>query len=1211
MLRTLTTFLQKKLFVSLTIFIAMVALFYPQNAFAEYENYTGLFTPTSGVRVGSTVVDKTLDQGKGKVIGFNLRLNLKFQPFGGNVSLNEEDAKKKWDYVYDIQNGNNKVFLVRFCPQNSAGVVNDKDCWFHEVTYQEYAVVDETSGDIIGIASGETEAKKMFDGKMKWVAQSKTILDRAISNAIQSADVVTGFAAIRAALGWAVGKTDTAYPYPALAQKKWLPKAEEIRYITDFVDIKYNTLAAKEQGWYWFDPKGEINNTTLTFAYGNTYRIDIWYRGGAVENEKDSEGRPLNLGSTAILNERMRNFKSILETQQSSTNVPIIYFQIGDSITYTIPNNLQAAEQESVADNAQGQGSIAISGRGSSTPECSVSGGYFGGGTLMGCAAQLIYYLIYRPAAWFANIVGMLFDFFIGFSINDEAYRLEFIQNGWQVVRDFANIFFIIIMIYTGFAVALGFGKYSVKAVVGALIINALIINFSLFITRLGVDMSNILARVFYNQMTVDTTETGIGGYKPISVALISTFNPQKLMSADILTQEAPKAPSGPEEENKQDQTFDASGRAIVRESLNETNSAEYAAFFAIVSLASAVILFFVAKMFFSVAFIFVGRVVGLYIAMIFSPLAFLTRGNIPLIGNIGKINWKDWLDNYVKDISLPPIFMFFLYIIGFLMSSSLVTSLKLNAGASFFEKFVSVAIPMFIVYILIGKAKGVAEKYASETAKFVTEKIEGAGKFVGGLAVGGAVGLGAGALAMGGRGVGALASKLQKNSALGNTITQNLDKKGFGGTMARLANKGLTGAQKSSFDLRDNKIFGSGLSRFNKEMGIKTTGNNAVLGAIGFNQGDTKGGYQGKKEKENKKRQEKINKVETNFEDTDEGKKQAKAHYEEMQKKEFSKEEDGAKKAKFESENGEIAKRLNDKDNSIFKNEAEEELKAKKASGAITSYSIKDIEDLSKANKGEWEARNKSKIDEYNALKDSYEKFKKNQEKQYGKIKDNKTLTQALRLRYAENLMNETTIGDWAKMATGTVVGSAGVLMAPLTGGASLAATGLGAAIITDLEKTKRERNNANKKYLEDTQKKFKPDTQQEKELAYVKTALNSALKEMAQEDPKYKKFEKDGEYNHEDIKDYAELEDMITERQAYIEIKIKEAQGKITAATTNAKKVEHTLGKKKLEKEQKTLENALKRKADLEEKLKTAEEKKENKKTEDSKPKDGAKTK
>jgi hypothetical protein len=267
-----------------------------------------------------------------------------------------------------------------------------------------------------------------------------------------------------------------------------------------------------------------------------------------------------------------------------------------------------------------------------------------------------------------------------------------------------------------------------------------------------------------------------------------------------------------------------------------------------------------------------------------------------------------------------------------------------------------------------------------------------------------------------------------------------------------------------------------------------------------------------------------------------------------------------------------------------------------------LTNLSNAQIEDIVKQKK-------KIADEELNKII-KFEDFKKQQEKEYGKVKDNKSLTQALRLRYAENLMNESTMGDWAKLGAGTLLGAVGTMAAPITGGASLAATGLGAAILTDLEKTKRERNNATKKYIDDTQKKFKPDTQQEKELAYVKTALNSALKEMAHEDPeKYSKFEKDGEYNHEDIKDYAELEDMITERQAYIEIKIKEAQQKITAAGTNAEKVKHTLEKKKLEKEQKTLENALKRKADLEEKLKTAEEKKQNKKTEDNKPKDDKK--
>ena len=68
------------------------------------------------------------------------------------------------------------------------------------------------------------------------------------------------------------------------------------------------------------------------------------------------------------------------------------------------------------------------------------------------------------------------------------------------------------------------------------------------------------------------------------------------------------------------------------------TDNKDYAWYFIIVTVIAAIIMWSVGVMFWKTAFLFVGRVVGFYVAMIFSPLAFFSRGNIPLVSKLPQV---------------------------------------------------------------------------------------------------------------------------------------------------------------------------------------------------------------------------------------------------------------------------------------------------------------------------------------------------------------------------------------------------------------------------------------------------------------------------------------------------------------------------------------------------------------------------------------------
>ena len=92
--------------------------------------------------------------------------------------------------------------------------------------------------------------------------------------------------------------------------------------------------------------------------------------------------------------------------------------------------------------------------------------------------------------------------FFVYYFTNSSSYDNEFVEKGWGAVRDVANIFFILMLLYVAIKTVLSLNVTDNKRLVGVIIIVALLINFSLFTTKVVIDASNILAKIFYNNIT-------------------------------------------------------------------------------------------------------------------------------------------------------------------------------------------------------------------------------------------------------------------------------------------------------------------------------------------------------------------------------------------------------------------------------------------------------------------------------------------------------------------------------------------------------------------------------------------------------------------------------------------------------------------------------------------------------------------------------------
>ncbi len=361
------------------------------------------------------------------------------------------------------------------------------------------------------------------------------------------------------------------------------------------------------------------------------------------------------------------------------------------------------------------------------------------------CLLAILYYFIWTPISWITMLAARILDFFLWYSLESNSYNVEFVTSGWALVRDIANLFFIVALLYIAGKTVLGLNSSNNKKVITMVVMMALLINFSLFITKIVIDSSNILARVFYASIenkgpNGQQNIAGDGKEKAISVGLVETFDPQTL--------------------------FIKSGK-------NNLVSDDWTLIstFVVLMLVTGALMVYMIITFLSIAFLFVGRVVGLWILMIFAPLAFASY-TMPDF-KIPKFGHGEWWNDLIKLSFMAPIFIFFLYlIVSFGDIFKLVVygengdvfDTGAQGNVDNIKTYLSVIIPFALVYVLLKQAKETTTKMAGEIAQAVNQ----AGKGLTTLALGGAA-LGTAAL---GR---ATLGRFAKGASTGDTAASRL----------------------------------------------------------------------------------------------------------------------------------------------------------------------------------------------------------------------------------------------------------------------------------------------------------------------------------------------------------------------------------------------------------------------------------------------------
>ncbi len=371
------------------------------------------------------------------------------------------------------------------------------------------------------------------------------------------------------------------------------------------------------------------------------------------------------------------------------------------------------------------------------------------------------------------RISAAMLDMSIKFTLSTGIYKdtSSGVLIVWSMIRNICNITFIFILLWASIQTILGIADGKTKKIIVSVIVAALLINFSLFITRIVIDAGNILAVTLYNKID----PTGIG--------LDSVF--MKNLGLSGITAAAKEA------------------------SIDGVVSIS----FGIVSYLQLITLFIAFFVFMYAMLLMATRIVVLIFLAALSPIGFM--GNVlPKMAEYSK----QWRETLYGQVMIAPIFLLFVYLImqvanefqniptGTITSLHTADDLSKSSDYLAYFKYVMVIMLLIIAVKITKKMSGV---------------VGGAVEKLGGMAIGAALGAATGGAALAMRQTIGRSSTNALEGEKGKALRDAADA-GDKGAQRKL--RALEFASKSSFDARNTKagkLAGKGFDKVGGMVGL------------------------------------------------------------------------------------------------------------------------------------------------------------------------------------------------------------------------------------------------------------------------------------------------------------------------------------------------------------------------------------------------------
>lgn len=350
--------------------------------------------------------------------------------------------------------------------------------------------------------------------------------------------------------------------------------------------------------------------------------------------------------------------------------------------------------------------------------------------------------------------------------ISDNYSGIPAINEAWKAIRDIANMGFIFILLYGAIQMILGIGS-DIKKLIINIIVVAILINFSLFFTKIVIDISNILTLFFYDAIAPGATSAGFSlTQKGLSNAFMQHLELTSL--------------------------YQASKNLTVGSVVT-------------IGVMGSIMLLIAAFVFFAVAIMFIIRYVILILVLILSPLAFMAF----ILPQLKKYQ-DQWWEALSGQAFFAPIYFMLTWVtlrtLGGVtkvfgtrgLTTNALSGLAVGAdGVTLSPGIFPTLINFIVVIVFLITSLIIAKQWADKAGPVVAS----ATKWAMGVAGGASFGLAARA----GRYTAGLGAEVFKESKM----YKGLEAKSPDSMLARLTLAAADKTRKGSFDVRGSRLGG------------------------------------------------------------------------------------------------------------------------------------------------------------------------------------------------------------------------------------------------------------------------------------------------------------------------------------------------------------------------------------------------------------------
>lgn len=365
---------------------------------------------------------------------------------------------------------------------------------------------------------------------------------------------------------------------------------------------------------------------------------------------------------------------------------------------------------------------------------------------------------VMKIASMFTYIAGGLLNWVVQYTVVNMAQNInsQNINNTWKVIRDVGNMGFIFVLLYAAIKTIIGQGENNQRLIVN-IVIAAVLMNFSLFFTKIVIDASNVIAITFYDRIAPGslTAPQNLWAHSGIANAMMQQLKVQTI--------------------------WDGTNWA-------GTN-------LLIIGIMGTIFCLIAAFVFVAVSLLFITRFILLLILLALSPIVFLA---MVLPGS--KKYSKQWIDALIGQATFAPVYFLMTWVILALMKGIMHPSGSLLGAVQNPGELSSVGLIVnFLIVVGFLIASIIVSKQLSDKTGYGFNKITGWAMGAAGGATFGMAGR------LGRNTVGRMADARANNQDLKDRASE----KGMRGMAARMQLATARKAAGSSFDYRAGNIGG------------------------------------------------------------------------------------------------------------------------------------------------------------------------------------------------------------------------------------------------------------------------------------------------------------------------------------------------------------------------------------------------------------------